>query len=446
MAEVLPFQGILYNPEQIQNLSNVVAPPYDVISADEQDEFHRRHPKNIIRLILGEKKATDTPGDNPHTRAADYYRQWLAEGTLVQDDRPALYLTSVDFPLDDQTITRYGIIALVRIEPFERKIVLPHEQTFSKVKSERLELMKRCHANFSPIFSLFSDPSDVMDRLKSSTDGRQPDMDVTDHKGIPHRLWRVTDTAMHGFVKEALAHRQLFIADGHHRYETALAYRDWVAAGDPSFDASHPANFVMMYLCSMEDPGMLIRPAHRLLTQVPATALKTLMAKSAEAFDITSYPFTPENRQQVLEGFTQALKEEADSRTVIGVCTHGEPQFHRLALRPGIMQARFGSEMAASLLDLDVTVLTRLIFMDILQFDQARLDDASKIAYSSLTHEAIETVHQGRADIAFILNATRMEQVRRVSSEGLTMPRKSTYFYPKVLSGRVLNELTRFRP
>ncbi|MBI9086829.1 MAG: DUF1015 domain-containing protein [Desulfobacterales bacterium] len=443
MAEILPFQGILYNPEQIDNLSHVVAPPYDVISADEQAAFHRLHPKNIIRLILGEKKATDTPEDNPHTRAANYFRQWLAEGTLAQDDRPALYLTSVDFPLEDRTITRYGIIALVRLEPFEKKVILPHEQTFSKVKSERLELMKRCHANFSPIFSLFSDPSGVVDRLKASASDREPDMDVTDHKGIPHRLWRVTDPQVHHFVEKGLTDRQLFIADGHHRYETALTYRDWIAESDPSFDSRHPANFVMMYLCSMEDPGMLIRPAHRLLSEVPAASLKTLMAKAAEAFDITSYPFTPGNRQEVLEGFTKALKDDADNRTVIGACIHGETQFYHMALRPGIMQARFGHEMAASLLDLDVTVLTRLIFMEILQFDQVRLDDASKIAYASLTHEAMDTVHQGRADIAFILNATRMEQVRRVSSEGLTMPRKSTYFYPKVLSGRVLNKLTR---
>lgn len=443
MAEILPFRGILYNPERIENLSHVVAPPYDVISPDEQAAFHRRHPKNIIRLILGEKKATDTAEDNPHTRAANYFRQWLAEGTLARDEQPALYLTSVDFPVESRTITRYGIIAMVRLEPFEKKVILPHEQTFSKVKSERLELMKRCHANFSPIFSLFSDRSAVMDRLKSSAGNSRPDMDVTDHKGIPHRLWRVTDPDVHHVVEKALADSQLFIADGHHRYETALSYRDWVADGDPSFDSGHPANFVMMYLCSMEDPGMLIRPAHRLLSHVPTASLPSLMGKAAEFFDITPYPFTPGNRQAVMERFTRALKKDAGTRTVIGVGTHGESSFFHMALRPGVMQNRFGHEMAAPLLDLDVTVLTRLIFMDILQFDQARLDDASKIAYTSLAHEALDTVCQGRADIAFILNATRMEQVQRVSSAGLTMPRKSTYFYPKVLSGRVLNQLTR---
>lgn len=441
MAEVRPFRGILYNPEQIENLSDVVAPPYDVISVEEQAAFHRRHPKNIIRLILGEKKEGDDSRENPHTRAAAYFRQWLAEGSLVRDPRSAFYLTSVDFPLDGRTITRYGVIALVRLEPFEKKIVLPHEKTFSKVKIERLELMKACHANFSPIFSLFSDPSGVMERLRAAAQGKNPDMDVVDHKGIPHRLWRVTDAEPLDFVQGALADRRLFIADGHHRYETALSYRDWVAQRDPSFDSNHPANFVMMYLCAMEDPGMLIRPAHRLLLDIPDESMDRLMAGSAEAFDITPYPFTAENRETVQKDFVDSLARESEQRTVIGVRFRGRDCFYRLALRPGVMAARFGHEIPPELLDLDVTVLTHLVFMDILGFDQARLDDATRIDYSSLTGDALDAVDRGGADVAFILNPTRMDQVRRVSSEGLIMPRKSTYFYPKVLSGRVLNTL-----
>ena len=301
--------------------------------------------------------------------------------------------------------------------------------------------MKACHANFSPIFSLFSDPGGVMARLRAAAGGTEPDMDVVDHKGIPHRLWRVTDADALDFVQASLADQRLFIADGHHRYETALSYRDWVARREPSFDGNHPANFVMMYLCAMEDPGMLIRPAHRLLLEISDESMDRLMAGSAEAFDITPYPFTAENREAVQKEFVASLGRQSGQKTVLGVCLRGRESFYRMDLRPGVMAARFGHEIPQALLDLDVTVLTRLVFMDILGFDQARLDDATRIDYSSLTGEALDAVDRGGADVAFILNPTRMEQVRRVSSQGLIMPRKSTYFYPKVLSGRVLNTL-----
>jgi uncharacterized protein (DUF1015 family) len=441
MANVVPFRGVLYNPDQIENLSDVVAPPYDVISRDEQAYFHQRHPKNIIRLILGETRDTDTPRDNPHSRAAGFFRSWLAEGTLAQDRQPALYLTSVDFSLEGRTITRYGFIALVGLEPFEKGVVLPHERTFSKVKSERLDLMKACHANFSPIFSLYSGANGILERLKASAGSRRPDMDVVDHKGIPHRLWRIVDADVHRYVTAAMADKRLFIADGHHRYETALTYRDWVAGKNNDFTDDHPANFVMMYLCSMEDPGMLIRPAHRLLIDLEPDALSRLRQKAPGFFDIETFDFNGENREAAQKAFTASLKAGGE-QTVIGVYVAGRSSFFRLALRAGVMEKAFGREMPASLLGLDVTVLTRLVFMEILGFDQKRLDDASRITYDSLTDGAIAAVDENRVDAAFILNPTRIEQVREVSGNGLIMPRKSTYFYPKVLSGRVLNILT----
>ncbi|MBW1759394.1 MAG: DUF1015 domain-containing protein, partial [Deltaproteobacteria bacterium] len=260
MAKIIPFKGILYNPTQVDNMVDVVAPPYDVISPEEQEKLHDRHPNNVVRLILGKTSENDTPDNNRHTRAANYFNKWCSEDILSQDKCPAFYLTIVEFSLGNKRIIRYGLIALVGLEPFEKGIILPHEKTFSKVKSERLELMKLCKANFSQIFSLYSDQSGILNSLKDAVADTQPDIDFVDDKGERHKLWRITDAAVHQHVSDAMKEKRLFIADGHHRYETALNYRDWVAKNNPDFNADHPANYIMMYLCSMEDPGLIVFP------------------------------------------------------------------------------------------------------------------------------------------------------------------------------------------
>lgn len=440
MAEVIPFRGILYDPDRIKELAEVVTPPYDVISPEEQKDYHKRHPNNIIRLILGKKTENDTPLDNYHTRAAAYFENWLSEGILVRDESPAFYVTTTEFPFDEKLKTRFGLIALVGLEPFEKGIVLPHEKTFSKVKSERLQLMTACHANFSPIFSLYPGQSHVLDTLKTAVSGQTPDMDFVDGTGQKHRLWRVTDPAQHRHVADAMQQTTLFIADGHHRYETALNYRDWIAAKTPDFNADHPANYVLMYLCSMEDPGLIIRPAHRLLREVGDAALDALIPKSSDYFDITTFPFGGEDAATASANFIASL-ESNGSKTVFGVFLKDRSVFHQLTLKPGVMEAKFGDELPESLRNLDVTVLTRLVFMEILGFSQSRLDNEKLISYSSSEEDAIEAVRTGQYDVTFLLNPTRIEEVRRIAEAGLIMPRKSTYFYPKVITGQVLNSL-----
>ena len=441
MAQIKPFNGILYNPLKIKDMADVVTPPYDVISEKEQRSFHDRHPQNIIRLILGEKTDTDSEKNTPHTRAAAYYKDWLTQEILVRDSSPAFYLSSVEFIVNNKPSTRYGLMALVGLEPFEKGIILPHERTFSKVKSERLELMKASHANFSPIFSLYKDEKDILSVLKNSVKGTPPDMDPTDDKGHVHKLWRITDTVTHEYVQNAMKQTRLFIADGHHRYETALNYRDWVANNDPGFSEHHPANYVLMYLCSMQDPGMIILPAHRILKDVPETDMNLFIKKAEEYFDITPIPFSEQDRQKALDEFLDSLKSNA-SKNSIGVFLNTQSIFYLLTLKKGAMEKKFGHTLPDVLRSLDVTVLTQLIFMEILSFSKERLDDKQLIAYSSSAEEAVSLVEPGRYDMAFILNPTRIEQVRNVAEEGLIMPRKSTYFYPKVITGQVINPLT----
>ncbi len=440
MAKIIPFRGILYNPDKIQDISKVMTPPFDVISKQEQDEYYESHPQNMIRLILGRTTENDTSDNDWHTRAADSLSQWVSDDILVQDDLQSFYLTSVEFPMENRMVTRFGMIALVGLEPFENGIVLPHERTFSRVKSERLELMKKCHTNFSPIFSLYSDDNGILNTVKSAIDGKTPDMDFTDNFDHRHKLWRVTDPDVHKYVTEAMKDKRIFIADGHHRYETALNYKRWVSETNSGFSDNHPANYVMMYLCSMEDPGMVILPAHRLLMDVPSSKISELTENARIYFDIQLFSFEENGYEKARDEFISALISNNSTNTV-GVFIKDMSEFYLLKLKPDVMETLFSNEIPEALIDIDVTVLTRLIFMEILGFDNARLDNDKLISYSSIAKKAVEAVNAGDCDVAFILNPTKIEQVKKIAEQGLIMPRKATYFYPKVITGQVINKL-----
>lgn len=440
MAKIIPFRGILYNKNKIKSLSDVITPPFDVISERQQRNFYDRHPQNMIRLVLGRAHASDTDRDNPHTRAAAYLNEWLAENILVRDETPAFYLSAVDFSVAGLPATRYGLIALVGLEPFETGTILPHEKTFSNVKTERFGLMKACHANFSPIFSLFSDDGNILQALKDAATATAAMPDTSEYNGQIHRLWRITDPDVHRYISDTMKNSKLFIADGHHRYETALRYRDWAAHNRSGFQGNHPANFVMMYLSSMQDPGLVILPAHRLLKEVPLIHCVEFIQTAAPFFDIIPIPFTEETVDSARSKLMETLSLNSMNNT-FGVCISGHSTFYVLSLKPGVMTDMYGDALPAALRELDVTVLTHLIFVRLLGFDQARLDNEKLIGYTSSEKEAIETVLTGDFDMGFIINPTRIEQVRSISEQRLIMPRKSTYFYPKVITGQVLNLL-----
>lgn len=441
MARIIPFKGVFYNSDKIHNLGDVTIPPYDVISKQEQLDFHNRHPYNIIRLTLGKQAENDTNKNNWHTKAAGFFNDWLSKNILLRDNSPSLYLTSVEFSSENTMITRYGLIALVGLEPFNKGIVIPHEKTFSKVTAERFELIKNCHANFSPIFGIYSDQNDILGSLKDAAGAKTPDMEFVDSHGLKHKLWRITDTSVHSHITDAMKEKKLLIADGHHRYETALKYKKWISEIKPGFSADHPANYVMMYLSSMEDPGLIILPAHRILKEVQDSELTRFIQKAENYFEITTIPFDEKSRENARVQFISALRSNS-SRNIIGVFIKNRQEFYLLTLKPQIMKQMFGKEIPASLRNLDVTVLTRLILMEILGFDQSRLDDVKLITYSSCDKQAIKEVASGRCDISFILNPTKIEQVRDITRQDLIMPRKSTYFYPKVITGQIINSLT----
>ena len=443
MAEIVPFKGILYNTGKIGNMEEVVTPPYDVISKNERDAYHKANSYNIIRLILGKKNGNDPDMAANHSKAAGYFKKWLADGILVQDKEPAFYLTTIEFPLGNSTITRYGLTALARLVPFDKGIILPHEKTFSKVKSERLGLVKKCHANFSSIFSLYSDHRNmILNSQKDAVSDKSPDMEITDDKGHTHRQWRITDRDLHAYVADAMKDKKLFIADGHHRYETSLNYKEWISANNPDFNAEHPANFIMMYLCSMEDPGLTILPAHRILTGLTDTELSSFIKNCDDYFDITKISYENNDNEKAKHNFISILKT-GSAKNIIGVFMKNHPELFLLTLKPQVMEDNFSGVMPAAIRSLDVTVLTNLMLTKILGFDQKRMDDEKLFSYTTDYSKAIDAVASGAADITFILNPTLIKQVKQIAEMGLIMPRKSTYFFPKVITGQVLNRLTR---
>ncbi len=442
MAEVLPFRGIRYNPDKVANLADVITPPFDVISAADQQAFYARSPHNMVRLVLGKTAASDSPLDNPHSRAAACLKSWLADRTLVRDDQPGFYLTGLDFTVDGREMTRIGLIARVRLAPFDEGIIRPHERTFTNVKSERLALMKACHANFSPIFAMVpDDDATFFGLIRRLVEENPPATAFRGHDGLRHDLRPIVGADSVAAIGAALERRTLYIADGHHRYETALNYRDWVRAGNAGLPGDHPANFVMMYLCSMADPGLVIRAAHRLLRQMPSEMIDRLFVRAAPYFEIETISCDGPGTDGAFERFIGKLN--GSSGQSIGMAAKGRRELYCLTLKDSpAIDLLFGDDFPPPLRRVDVTVLTRLILTEFLDFDQARLDNEKLIDHTTDAREAVERVGRGDFDAGFILNPTTVAQVRDVADNGLVMPRKATYFYPKVVTGLVINPLT----
>ena len=441
MARIVPFRGILYDSEKVPDLKAVITPPHDVISAKEQQEYYEAHPQNMIRLILGKVYPEDTEHDNRYTRAAKFFHSWLDEGILRQDKEPALYVTEIDYGMDGKVRTRLGFIALVGLERFEKGIIRPHEKTFSATNVDRLKLLEASRANFSPIFSLFSDPeNEVFRSLRRGIEGLRPDLDFQDLMGYQHRAWRVRDHRIHREVGQRMADRPLYIADGHHRYETALKYRNRIMSQQPSLGPDDPCNFVMMYLTGMHDPGLAIRPAHRVVCGVERAPIEDFVRKASAYFDIETLDFDSLSRKQIEKAFLSKVRTGANS-TVIGAALRDDRGFYVLRVKKGIMDLLFGQEIPGPLRRLDVTAVTKLVLQEILGLNGAALDDERSILYTSRADKALDAIRSGKCAIALILNPTRLEQVQAVSDAGLIMPRKSTYFYPKVMTGLVISKI-----
>jgi uncharacterized protein (DUF1015 family) len=439
MAKIAPFRAVRYNLEKIQDPARVMAPPYDVISPALQEELHQRSPFNLVRLILGKIEEGDDAVENRYSRAAGFFRQWLEEGILVRDSQPSIYLYDEEYQVAGLgSVVRKGFLALARLEDFATGMVKPHEKTLSGPKVDRLNLTKSCKANFSPIFGLYSDPCCVQEALTWELKKRLPDVEVTDDEGVVHRLWRVADDTVIQKIRDLLENKPLFIADGHHRYETALNYRDFRRAQVEEFSGKELFNYVLMYFANMEDQGMLIFPTHRLVHDLADFRLEPFLAELSRFFQVESCTLDPDDAESRRE-MQNILQNKGRDRVALGLFAGGRSMYILSLKDKKSMDAFFDDKASKALRTLDVSVLHRLILEKMLHITPEAQEKQTHLKYVKNFDDPFAMVQSGECQLAFLMNATRMGQVRDVANAGEKMPQKSTYFYPKLLSGLVVN-------
>jgi uncharacterized protein (DUF1015 family) len=432
MPDIQAFRGLRYDLGHVGSLSDVVAPPYDVIGPDLQDQLYKKHPANVIRLILNREEPGDDDSNNRYTRAARFLKNWRSQGVLFTEPDPAVYVYHQQFDYAGQTYNRRGVMARVRLSRFGEGNIYPHEETMSGPKQDRLLLTQACKANLSQIFGLYPDPAnDVQNLLDEATRGKTP-LVATDHLGVVHRMWPVTDIGIITRLSALLGPKPIFIADGHHRYETACNYRDQLAAGG-KLDSNHPANFVLMMCVAMQDPGMVVLPTHRLFRGLPAMSSADLVAKLGDAF---STRIAGEG-SDLATSIWQEIEAEANQGT-LGFYTQADERWVLARITPAGQErlARAAADHSDSWRDLGVAILHRLVIETLLG-----AKELPKPTYVHLVEEVIEGLDTGEYPLAALVMPATLDHIEAISTTLERMPAKSTYFYPKLLSGLVINPL-----
>ncbi len=465
MPEIHAFRGIRYDLGHVGALGDVVAPPYDVIGPEEQEELYRRHPNNVVRLILNRMEPSDDDAtNNRYTRAARLLRRWRADGVLFPEADPALYVYHQVFEHFGASYTRRGFMARMRISPFGEGLVFPHEETMPGPKMDRLMLMTTCKANLSQIFGLYPDPeTEAQRRLDAAVAGQTP-LEATDRLGVAHRLWPVTDIDVIADVAAAMGPKPVFVADGHHRYETACLYREHQRQAGMTPD--HGANFVLTMFVAMEDPGLIVLPTHRLFPGVPELTAGELAARLGGRFTCTPADEGPEKAEAVWE----EIETRGDQGT-LGLYTARDRRW-TLATVTGAGRARMAEiakDHQPEWRELGVALLHRLVMDDCLAAAGGELSplsppsaegassaDASaantapspsppqeppRPKYVHRVDDVVSGLRSGAFPLAALAMPATVEDVRMLSLMGERMPAKSTYFFPKLASGLVINPL-----
>ena len=442
MAHIRPFTGLLYNKKAIDDFSNVVAPPYDVITPEQQEQLYQKHPNNIIRLILGKEEAGDNEQESKYTRAADYLATWQEENVLTATAKPAVYFYTQDYRLSNgENRCRKGFIARIKLEDFTAKVVLPHEKTMSKPKADRLNLTVACRANFNPIFTLYSDPDLTVEHHVDSVAAQEAYLDVTDKDGVRHQLWVVDDGSVIQDITDMMVDKAVLIADGHHRYETALNYRNLMREQNPGGTGDEAYNYTMMYFSNMNDVGLVILPTHRLVKNIQFD-FDTFSAKAQDYFTIEKFVASPDNDADVRKKTMAALAEEPTTGFACAIYTQKEKTYAILRLKdPSVLDGVVAADVSVELRGLDAYILEALIFQKFLGISCSDENREDHIGFAHDDGESVEMVQSGAFEAVFLVNPTRIEQVRDVVTKGEIMPQKSTYFYPKLLSGLTINQI-----
>ncbi len=432
-ARILPFRGLCYNPQKV-NYPDVVAPPYDVISTRQEQELTAKSPYNIVRLILSKEKE----GMDRYTHAGQLLNQWIADKILIFDAQPAIYFYLQDYTLEDgSSRTRKGFIALCKLEDFSTGNISPHEKTHQKQIDDRLKLLRACKANLSPILSLYTDPSLTINETFLEKHQENPLLDMVDNDQVRHRFYRVTDPEALDLAIQVLAEKKLLIADGHHRYATALTYKKEMEKKHGASEHA-PYNYIMMYFTNTEDRGLTILPSHRLIHGLDAFEMEPFLAKLKENFDVLEFPFHSDQEEAAQkERFFKTLQSLQGKQIAFGLYIQKRHCFCLLSLKDAAKNDPVLRSMPRSIRHMAIPIFNELVLKRIFHLDS----DQKRQAHINIiknNQKAIDLIHTGRFQMAFLFNPNTLDEIHDVIAENQVMPQKSTFFYPKLLTGLVI--------
>jgi uncharacterized protein (DUF1015 family) len=433
---MMPFAGLRFHPHHVPDLSVVMTPPYDVISASERAAYLAQHPQNMVHLVLGAEYEDDDDAHNRFTRAGALLRQWRDTGVLVQESQPALYLYQQDFDVDGRAVTRTGVIGRVRLADYQDGVIFPHEHTFAGPKADLLRLWRACHANLSQIFSVYRDPAYRLEAVFAAIGARPPDLVVPYWGEGAHRLWSVTAPNMIAQIQHALRDMPLVIADGHHRYETALALRDEMRQRQPSSNATAPYEYVMMYCANSADPGVLALPTHRFVHQIPVTGLEAALQSLSWVQVEVQTRQAQENVEQWQRRVEVRLRQGRQHESVFGFYAGGDRCYIVMVPAASAVQQVQAEGVSAAWKQLDVSVLHYALLPSL---QRLLVAPQAHVTYARSHDPVFHTVQDGQCDLAVLLRATPVEAMHTIALGGERMPQKSTYFYPKLPTGLVMN-------
>ena len=439
MATILPFKGLRYNPEKIKDISKVITPPYDVISKKERDDYYQLHPDNIIRLILSKELPGDDQSNNKYTRSAESFETWRKEEILKEEAEPAIYIYAQEFTLSGKKYIRRGFISLVKLEDFQTGEIYPHEHTLAKPKEDRMNLMKACDANLSQVFTFFEDEDATISSFLHKVSEGDPNIDFTDIYGVKNSLWAIKDKAVIEALITQMKDRALFIADGHHRYETALFYRDLVngTKKEQNSNGDSPADYIMMMCVSMEDPGLVILPTHRLARNVKDLDPEKIKSSLNEVFDISDMGSDCD-----ADMLTQKLSEDSHKHKIAMYIGEGDKKFYILTLRDENLLDQILTGEYVEWKSIDTGILHGVIFDRALGIQAKNISKSENVKYNQGVEDSVTRVNEGEYQIAFFLNPTKIGQIKEIATKRHKMPPKATYFYPKLMTGMVVRHIS----
>jgi uncharacterized protein (DUF1015 family) len=432
MAHIEPFRALRYDPKRV-SIPQVVTQPYDKITPEMQDNYYAASAHNLVRVILGKQHASDHDGENRYSRAAQFFGDWRRQGVFLQDPQPSIYLYVQRFtvPGGKSELERRGIIALGKIEDYSAEVVFRHEQTLAKPKADRLELLRATRAHFGQLFMLYSDPAGEIDRLLRP-DGN-PDLEMQDEYGVSHRVWKIADPQVISQVQAKMQDKKLVIADGHHRYETALNYRNEQRKANGAQLGAAPSELVMMTLVNMDSPGLVVLPTHRVV--------HGLESFSAAAFREGASPyFSCEEVDAGLDAARAAVILREAGRIGTALLAVAADRIFLLDRARQVPPGVFAG-LSLRQQSLDVVQLHRLLLEGVLGISEESIREQKNVRYIRDIGEAMAQVRSGAANVAFLMNPVRMSQVRDIAFAGEVLPQKSTDFYPKLLTGLTIYSL-----